>query len=153
PRVLLAWLFLVAGLVVGFTLLRSSLPGRPLLYALVATWMIMGKTASLLCMPPADRRRLSWGRLVAYLIWPGMQPRQFLPGRAPSKSDIAPTLGGVLLNALTGALFLYAIPALLPRETPFFLRVWSGLIGATFLFLFVRFGVAALLFRWLGFAV
>ena len=41
PRLLLAWFFLVAGLAVGFSLLRSPLTGKPLIYLLSATWMVM----------------------------------------------------------------------------------------------------------------
>lgn len=153
PRLALAWAALVAGLAVAFALLRSALPGTPLLLALALVWLAMGKTASLLVMPDADRRRLGWRRMLAYLIWPGMQPAQFLPERVPAASDIAPTPLGVLLNLMTGLLFLYAIPTLMPPQTPFFLRVWSGLIGAAFLLLIVRFGLAALLWRAMGFAV
>jgi alginate O-acetyltransferase complex protein AlgI len=82
-----------------------------------------------------------------------MQPRRFLPENVPTKDDVRPTLGGVLTNVVAGLVFLKLIPWLMPASAPFFLRVWSGLIGAALLNLFVRFDIAVALFRWLGFKV
>jgi alginate O-acetyltransferase complex protein AlgI len=80
-------------------------------------------------MAPGERRRLSWGRFVAYLLWPGMQPSHFLPERTPTDSQIAPTLGGTLLNFATGATLLWVVPALTVEVWPFSLRVAVAFAG------------------------
>src|SRR5262245_30805839 len=151
-RLLLAWFALVAG-VAGFWSAGPSLDTVGGLYAFVAAWLVTSKAASLLCLRADEFHRLSWGRLIAYLIFPGTQPRHFLPERKPSAQDVRPTILGVVLNFGAGALFLWAIPFLLPQQTPWLARAWIGMIGLSFLFLFVRFDVAVLIFRWLGFGV
>ena len=65
-----------------------------------------------------------------------MQPRYFLPGRAEAPDAVAPTVGGFLVNLLTGVLLLWVVPAFLPEQTPLFVRVWLGLLGFGFLLLF-----------------
>lgn len=152
PRLLLAWLVLVGGLVTCWAM-KLVLAERTWLITLAVGWTVTGKTASLLCLAPADRRRLSWLRVVAFLIFPGLQPRLFLPECKPTKDDVRPTFLGLLINAVTGVIFAFAIPALLPESTPLLVRVWSGLIGWAFLSLFVRFDVAVMIFRGLGFGV
>ena len=151
-RLLLAWLALAGG-IAAFWSAGPYLNTVGGLYAFVAAWFLTSKTASLLCLRSDEFRRLSWGRLIAYFIFPGTQPRHFLPERKPSPQDVRPTLLGVLLNFTAGALFLWGVPWLLPEQTPWLARAWVGLIGLSFLVLFVRFDVAVLIFRLLGFGV
>src|SRR5262249_18976328 len=152
-RLIIAWLVLLAGLAFAFASLASSLAAASKIAGFVLAWMLSSEIATLLCMDPEDRRRLGWGRFLAYLICPVMQPRQFLPERKPSTDDIRPTIPGLLLNLAASLLFLYAIPALMPQSTPFLLRFWSGLVGVTFLLLFVRFDFMVLVFRFFGIAL
>jgi len=104
-------------------------------------------------MPPDNRRRLSWGRFLAYLCWPGMQPGHFLPERTPTNSQLAPTVPGMLLNAVAAIVFLWIIPSLMPADWPQALRVLSADIGVVFLILFALFDAWALLFRACGLGV
>lgn len=152
-RLLVAWLLLLIGMILVFAALAAPLEPTYRLAGFALGWMIPTKVATLLALDPADRRRLTWPRFLAYLICPVMQPRQFLPERVPSPDDIRPTLLGLVLNLVAGLLFLKVIPTLMPAETPFFLRVWSGLAGACFLTLFVRFDIYILIFRACGIAV
>src|SRR5262249_38963828 len=145
-RLLLAWALLLGGIGAACWFLGPHFDPDNRLVALVLTWMLTAKTASLLCMPPGDVRRLHWRPIIAYLFCPAMRPAPFLPARVPSSPDIAPTVRGVLLNLLAGALFLWGIPSLLPADA-FLPRVWSGTIGVGFMALFVRFDIAVLLFR------
>lgn len=151
-RLLLAWLLLLGLLPVAFWLLTLRAGWQ--IFALVVLWLVAAKGSSLLVMPSADRRRLTGLRFLAYLLFAGIQqPRRFLPECVPTRSDIRPTLLGVVANLAAAMLFLYGIPFLLPVQTPLLVRVWSGLIGAAFLTLFVRFDLLVMLFRWLGFGV
>jgi alginate O-acetyltransferase complex protein AlgI len=111
------------------------------------------KLATLLCMPPAERRRLSLGRLAAYLLWPGMQPRHFLPEHTPADARPAPTVRGMLRNAAAAALLLWAVPGLMPGDWPVSLRIASGLAGYAFLVMFALFDAWALVYRTCGIGV
>ena len=119
------------------------------LIVLMATW----KVASLLCMTPRDWSRMTRLRLLAYCVWIGMQPRQFLVGQKtaadapstdgrrvpPQRADRAdPALGG---------------PRLLPASTPGSSGFWIALVAFGFLFLVARLDFWALIFRAMGFAV
>ena len=132
-RLAAAWAVLLGGLV-GYWLVRP-LFGSALAWTegTAAVLFASSKLASLLCMPPAERRRLGWGRFAAYLFWPGMQPRHFLPERRPADARPAPTVAGMLLNAAAAALFLWVVPGLMPGDWPVALRVASGLAGYAFL--------------------
>jgi alginate O-acetyltransferase complex protein AlgI len=133
---------------------------RPL-FASVLAWtegtaavlFASSKFATLLCLPPAERRRLGWDRFVAYLFWPGMQPRHFLPERRPADARPAPTVAGMLLNATAAALLLWVIPGLMPGDWPLSLRVASGLAGYAFLLLFALLDAWALVYRACGIGV
>jgi alginate O-acetyltransferase complex protein AlgI len=114
---------------------------------------VTSKFATLVCMPPHDRRRLSWGRLAAYLLWPGMQPSHFLPERTPADARPAPTILGTLLNTAAAVAFLWVLPALLPADWPRALRLISGLIGYVFLLLFAAFDAWTLAYRACGVGV
>src|SRR5262249_31007781 len=92
-------------------------------------------------------------RLLAYCVWPGMQPHQFLAGQRTAAGAPVPTLSGFLLNVLTGAVLLWLVPRFLPAATPRAVRFWIGLVGSCFLVLFARLDFWALIFRAMGFAV
>src|SRR5262249_37653943 len=116
---------------------------------LLATW----KIASLLCLPPADWARLPWRRLLAYLVWIGMQPRQFLVGYEPPPGTPVPTGRGWLINAATGAALFWLLPHLLPAATPWAVRVGVAVVGYGFVSLLAGLDLLALLFRAMGFPV
>jgi hypothetical protein len=133
---LVAWVVLLGGLF-GFWCLRPWFTGPAWGNGSYAVLFITSKFATLVCMPPEDRRRLPLGRLLAYLFWPGMQPRQFLPERSPAGTQPAPTVRGLLLNSITAVFFLWVLPGSLPAAAPVWVNLVSGTIGATFLVLFV----------------
>jgi alginate O-acetyltransferase complex protein AlgI len=143
---LLAWIVLLGGLV-GFWCCRPFF--SPLAWAelTAAVLFVTSKVATLLCMPPDERRRLGWGRFVAYLFWPGMQPGHFLPERKPAEVKPAPTVAGLLVNAVAAVAFLWLIPALMPLDWPVALRLVSGVVGYSLLVLFALLDAWALLYR------
>jgi alginate O-acetyltransferase complex protein AlgI len=152
-RLATAWAVML-GCLVGYWLVRP-------LFSSTLAWtegtafvlFASSKLATLLCMPAAERRRLGWGRFAAYLFWPGMQPRHFLPERRPADARPAPTVAGMLLNAAAAALFLWVVPGLLPRDWPVSLRIASGLVGYAYLLLFALFDAWALVYRACGVGV
>jgi hypothetical protein len=151
-RFALAWVVMVGGLV-GFWCCRPWMGAKAFLYGQLAVLLVTWKVASLLCLPPEAWGRLPLLRLLAYCIWPGMQPRQFLAGQKPDPDAPAPTVAGCLLNALAGGVLLWLVPRFLPASTPFAIRFWIALVGFSFLSLFARPDLAALIFRALGFPV
>jgi alginate O-acetyltransferase complex protein AlgI len=151
-RLLVAWIVLLGGLV-GFWLIRPSFPAPAWTDASLGVLFVTSKVATLLCLPAGDRRRLSWGRFAAYLFWPGMQPRHFLPERKPADVRPAPTVAGLLLNVVAAVGFLWIIPALMPPDWPVGLRFLSGMIGDVFLVIFVIFDAWALVYRACGVGV
>jgi hypothetical protein len=150
-RAVVAWAVMVVGLV-GFWCLRPRLSDRAFGYGQLAVLLATWKIASLLHLPPASWRRFTPRRFLAYCVWPGMQPRQFLVGaRAPAGAPV-PTLRGFLRNVATGAALLL-LARLMPAATPRAVRLWVALVGACFLFLVARLDFWALVFRAMGFAV
>jgi len=152
PRLLIAWTVMLGGMV-GFWCLRPWCDAVAWAEATAAVLWTTSKIATLVCMPPDDRRRLSWGRFIAYLFWPGMQPGHFLPERTPANSRPAPTVSGMLLNAVTAVVFLWVLPSLMPADWPQWLRLVSGQVGNGFLILFAIFDAWALLCRACGVGV
>jgi hypothetical protein len=152
-RLATAWAVMLGGLV-GYWFVRP-------LFSSALAWtegtaaalFASSKLATLLCMPPAERQRLGWGRFAAYLFWPGMQPRLFLPECKPADAQPAPTAAGALLNAAVAALFLWVVPGLMPGDWPALLRIASGLAGYAFLVLFALFDAWALVYRACGIGV
>jgi alginate O-acetyltransferase complex protein AlgI len=151
-RYALAWLLMIGGLV-GFWCCKPWLDSATFNYGQLVVLVVTWKVASLLCLPPAAWARFRPLRLLAYCIWPGMQPRQFLVGYQPPADAPAPTVIGWLINIATGVLLLWGVPHVLPDATPLAVRFWIGLVGFGFLFLMARFDLAALIFRALGFGV
>ena len=84
------------------------------LAVLLASW----KVASLLCLPPGAWARFTPLRFLAYCVWYGMQPRQFLKGQRTAPGAPIPTVGGIVLNVVTGAVLLWLVPRLLPAGNP-----------------------------------
>ena len=151
-RYVLAWALMIGGLV-GFWCCRPWLGTKAFNYGQLAVLLLSWKVASLLCLPPVAWARFTPLRLLAYCIWPGMQPQQFLAGQKPAADAPVPTVRGFLLNVLTGAALLWLVPRLLPAATPRAVRFWIGLVGFCFLFLVARLDFWALIFRAMGFAV
>jgi alginate O-acetyltransferase complex protein AlgI len=151
-RLLLAWAVLLGGLF-GFWFCRPWM--RPIEWVNLTLGVLWAtsKFATLVCMPPDQRRRLGWCRFTAYLFWPGMQPSHFLPERTPAGSRPAPSVPGMLLNAVAACVFLWALPGLMPSDWPQSVRVVSGQIGYAFLFLFAFLDAWALLYRACGIGV
>jgi hypothetical protein len=151
-RFVLAWVIMLGSLV-GFWCCRPWLSVKTFNYGQIVVLMLTWKVASLLCLPPSDWARFPVHRLLAYLIWIGMQPRLFLAGRAPTPNAPAPTVLGCLGNGVTGAALIWWVPLYLPAETPLTLRVWIALVGFGLLSLFARLDLWALVFRLIGFPV
>jgi hypothetical protein len=151
-RVLLAWALMIGGLI-GFWCLRPWLGIKAFSFGQLGLFLLIWKVASLLCLPPGAWARFTPLRFLAYWFWYGMQPRQFLKGEVTAAGAPVPTVTGILLNALAGATLLWLVPYLLPAVTPWTVRFWIALVGASFLTLFARLDVAALIFRAMGFPV
>jgi len=69
-------------------------------------------------------------RMLAYCVWPGMQPHQFLAGQVTAADAPVPSVSGFLLNVTTGAALLWLAPRLLPAATPVPIRFWIALVGS-----------------------
>jgi hypothetical protein len=151
-RFVLAWSVMIGGLA-GFWCCRPWLGTRAFnygqLFVLGATW----KIASLVCLPRQTWARFTPLRFLAYCVWIGVQPRQFLVGERTAPDAPIPTWRGLLVNVLTGAVLLWLVPRLLPAGTPWPIRFWIALVGLCFLSLIARFDFWALIFRAMGFAV
>jgi hypothetical protein len=151
-RFVLAWIVMVVGPAVLW-------PWRPWLGAgtffvgQIAAFLVSWKVASLLCLAPEAWGRFTPLRLLAYCIFYGMQPRQFLVGAKTPPGAPVPTIRSFLLNLATGLALVLLAPRLLPAATPLAVRFWVALVGAGFLFLMARLDFYALLFRLMGFAV
>ena len=137
-RFALAWGVMVGGLV-GFWCLRPWLEHRAFnvgqFVVLGATW----KIASLLCLPTRAWGRFTSLRFLAYCVFIGMQPRQFLIGQRTTANAPIPTLADIIGNAFIGAALLWLVPRVLPAGTPWTFRFWIAIAGFCFLFLFARF--------------
>jgi alginate O-acetyltransferase complex protein AlgI len=151
-RLALAWAVLLGGLV-GFWCVRPYCPALVWVIGQGVVLYVSSKIATLICLPPDERRRLSWDGLAAYLVWPGMQPRHFLPERKPDDAEVVPTVRGAVLNVLAGPIFIYLIPYLMPDDWPMKLRLASAAVGYLWLLLFGIFDCLALLFRGAGYGV
>jgi Membrane bound O-acyl transferase family len=119
----------------------------------VVALMLSWKVASLLCLPPSEWPRFTPPRFIAYCLFLGMQPRQFLRGQRLTPGAPVPTATAVLVDAAAGAALVWLVPRLLPAATPLAVRFWVALVGFTLLALFARLDFYALIFRVLGFPV
>ncbi len=145
-RFVLAWSLMIGSLV-GFWCCRPWLGTSAFNYGQLAVLLVTWKIASLICLPPGAWVRLTPLRLLAYCIWYGMQPKQFLEGEVTAARAPVPSVSGILLNALTGSALLWLVPRLLPVATPLTVRFWIALVGFCFLSLFARPDFVALIFR------
>ena len=151
-RFVVAWALMIGGLA-GFWCCWPWLGTRAFNYGQLVVVMTTWKIASLLCLAPQAWARFTPLRILAYCVWYGMQPRQFLKGERTAPGAPIPTLGGIVINAVTGAVLLWLVPRLLPDGTPWFIRLWMALVGSCFLLLIARLDFVALIFRAMGFAV
>jgi alginate O-acetyltransferase complex protein AlgI len=151
-RFFVVWAILVGSLVVAGVASRHL--GIGAWFGLVfALYMGAFKVAALIGLSAAERRQFTVGRLIAYFLYIGIQPRPFLPSYVPPPTLPRPSGRSFLINAATGATFLWGVPLLLPDETSLLVRAWFGLIGVAFLRLFAGFDLLALIYRGLGFPV
>jgi alginate O-acetyltransferase complex protein AlgI len=148
----LAWA-LMAGPLVGFWCLRPFLGIRAFSFGQLFVFLLIWKIASLLCLPTRAWARFTPLRFLAYCVWYGMQPRQFLKGEVTAAHAPVPSVFGAILNGVTGAALLWFVPHLLPAVTPWVVRFWIALVGMGFLTLFARLDVVTLVFRAIGFPV
>jgi alginate O-acetyltransferase complex protein AlgI len=151
-RFVMAWSVMIGGLA-GFWCCRPWLEPRTFNYGQVGVLMVSWKLASLLCLPPQAWARFTPLRFLAYCVWYGMQPRQFLKGERTVPGAPIPTFAGIVLHAATGAVLIRLVPRLLPHGTPWVIRFWIALVGFCFLFLVARMDFLAFIFRAMGFAV
>ncbi len=151
-RFLIVWAILVGGLVVGWAL-SDALSAGQWFGSMMAIYFGPFKVATLIALTREERREWTWPRLIAYFLWVGMQPRQFLPSYVPPRSPSLPTWWSCLLNLSTGAVLLWGVPLLLPEGTPLRVRAWTGLVGMVLLRLFGVLDASTLIFRLMGFPV
>jgi hypothetical protein len=151
-RFLVVWGILIGGLVVAGA--TSGVLSRGQWFALLMV-MYFGpyKVAALLGLSREERRRLTWARLLAFFLWLGQQPRQFLPSYSPPDNQPRPTWRGFLLNLATGAVLVWVVPLLFPPETPLLVRAWTGLVGVALVRLLAGFDLWVLIYRLIGFPV
>src|SRR5262245_30678124 len=90
-RLLLPWSLMVGGLA-GFWCCRPWLPPRTFNYGQVVVLMLTWKAASLICLPRAAWSRFTFLRLLAYCLFPGMQPGAFLKGATRAPNAPVPTV-------------------------------------------------------------
>jgi hypothetical protein len=145
-RFVLAWAVMVGGLV-GFWCIRPWLGTNAFNFGQIAVLIATWKIASLLCLPRKAWARFTPLRFLAYCIWCGMQPRQFLVGERTAPGAPIPTWAGWFLNAVAGAVLLGLVPRLLPVGTPWAIRFWIALVGLCFLRLIAFLDFCALVFR------
>jgi alginate O-acetyltransferase complex protein AlgI len=151
-RFALAWVLLVGGIGTWWCC-RPWLPPTVFAYGQVVVLMLSWKVASLLCLPAGEWSRFTPLRFLAYCLFPGMQPRQFLREQRLAPGAPVPTVTAVLVNAASGAALVWVAPRLLPAATPLSVRFWVALVGFSLLMLFARLDLYALIFRALGFPV
>ena len=108
---------MVGGLV-GFWCIRPWLGSRSFNYGQFAVLLATWKVASLLCLPTQAWSRFTPLRFLAYCVFIGMQPRQFLAGQRTAANAPIPTLAGIIGNAVTGAGLLWLVPRALPAAHP-----------------------------------
>src|SRR4051812_36976991 len=104
-RFVLAWAVMVGGLV-GFWCIRPWLGTSAFNYGQIIVLLATWKIGSLLCLPTQAWSRFTPLRFLAYWVFIGMQPRQFLAGHRNAADAPIPTLAGIFGNALTGAALL-----------------------------------------------
>jgi alginate O-acetyltransferase complex protein AlgI len=148
----MAWTLMVGGLV-GIWCCRPWLAVRAFNFGQLVVLGLTWKIASLLCLAPAAWARFTPLRLLAYCVWIGAQPTQFLRGQRTAARAPVPTVYSFILNVVTGAALLWLLPHLLPAATPRMIRFWIALLGIGFLGLVARFDFWALAFRAMGFPV
>jgi hypothetical protein len=151
-RFLVVWVILIGGLVLG-GVMHDVLSQGQWFALMMFTYFGPYKIAALISLSKAEREQFTWGRLIAFFIWIGMQPRPFLPSYSPSGREPRPTWRGFLFNLLAGAVILWVAPLLFPSETPLLVRAWTGLIGLVFLRLLAVFDAWVLIFRHFGIPV
>jgi alginate O-acetyltransferase complex protein AlgI len=151
-RFVLVWAVLLGCLAVGWAA-RDACTRAGWIAVLALLWLGPIKAVALLGLTRQERGEWTAGRLTAYLLWVGAQPRMFLPSYTPPPSTPVPTWRGFLLNVLAGAALLGAVPLLLPPATPLLVRAWLALVGLALLRLFAGFDFLALLFRRVGWTV
>jgi alginate O-acetyltransferase complex protein AlgI len=151
-RFLIVWAILVGALVFGWAV-RDHVSTAEWIAVVVLLYLGPIKIATVVALTTEERRQFTPGRLLAYFIWIGAQPRPFLPSYVPPGSAPVPTWRGFLLNLLTGVVVLLGVPWLFPAGTPLLVRAWTGLVGLALVRLFAGFDLWALVFRLLGFPV
>jgi alginate O-acetyltransferase complex protein AlgI len=117
----------------------------------VATWLFFGtsKAATLLRLGKTIPGQWTAGKLIAYLLWPGMQPRPFLQPSVPAVGISSLWATGAI-NLLTGSFLLWVVPHVFPTEMSLLGRLCVGIIGYAFFVLFGIFDLAAALYRQCG---
>jgi alginate O-acetyltransferase complex protein AlgI len=146
------WAILLTG-VFGFWFVRPWFSPLHWLNWQILVLFISSKVTMLIALEPEARRQLTFGRLLAFLLWPGMEPRLFVPGRPMPPPALTPTWAGCLVNLLTGSAVVWLLPLAYPEQTPILFKGWVGLVG---LFFFVAFGLSdlwVLLYQKMGIAV
>ncbi len=146
PRLIAGWC-LVGGGVVGCALLRDRVEMMAWANLAALTFFATSKAATLLRLEAGERRRLSWVRLLAYVLWPGMRPEPFLGGAPAAPQPLGRT---GLVNLVCGAVLLWVVPVWLPAGTPWEARIATAITGFALVVLFGMMDGWAALYRRLG---
>jgi alginate O-acetyltransferase complex protein AlgI len=123
----------------------------------VASWTLLAsclffwtsKAATLLRLQRTTLARSTAGRLVSYLLWPGMQPGPFLQPTRPTTGTSSLWIRGAI-NLFAGGLLLWVLPHLFPTYTPLSVRIWVGMIGCALFLLFGIFDLTAAVYQQWG---
>src|SRR5436190_9631914 len=151
-QLVLAWVVLLAS-VAGCWLARPGLTAHGWNQLQTLVLFAGGKAATLIALTRAQWRDLGPWRLIAYLVWPALQPRLFGRSHRPQPDDIVPTVRDLVFNATAGVLLLWVVPRFFPDDAPLLLRAWTGLVGTVLLSLFVFFDLWVIFYRELGIGV
>jgi alginate O-acetyltransferase complex protein AlgI len=150
PRLIVGWLLVIGG-GVACVLVRDRMDMNPWVGLSVLVLLVTSKAATLLRLDAGDRRRLSRGRLLAYLCWPGLRPAPFLKGAPPARPQ--PLWRNGLVSLASGAVLLWVVPLWLPPATPWPARLTIAAAGFALVTGFGLMDWWAALYRGLAFPV
>src|SRR5260370_40571948 len=88
-RFLVVWAILLGVLAAAWTA-SDYLSRGEWLALIVLLYFGPIKIAALIGLTSQERREWTFGRLIAYFLWPGAQPRAFLPSHAPPLTSPVP---------------------------------------------------------------
>ena len=134
-RLMLAWLLVAGGMLVLLPV-RGQVSTMTWYYLAALALYLPSKTSMLLLLTGEEWRRLSWLRLLAYLLWWGMDLQPFLQDGEPASPPRVSLWLTASMNLVIGSLILWGVPRLLPEAFPLMLRLLIGMAGYVWLIVF-----------------